>query len=87
MQEKSIDQMTTSELRGALAEYDRSTRPAPPAAPLPPGITADMSQGAQDTASQLYAESILRKPAGSLSQAERDFLRASITPALRELGY
>lgn len=85
--EKSIDQMSAAELRAAIAEYERSTRPAPAAAPLPPGFTSKDSQKAQDTASALYLDSIMRKDAGALSQGERDFLRASVGSALKDMGY
>lgn len=86
-QEKDITQMTAAELRTALAEYARGTQPAPASAPLPPGITAEMTPKAQDTASALYMETIMRKPAGALTQAERDFLRGNIGSALRDMGY
>ena len=86
-QDKDISEMTAAELRIALAEYARNTHPSPVSTPLPPGITADMSPKAQDTASALYAETIMRKPAGLLTQAERDFLRGNINSALRDMGY
>lgn len=85
--EKDISLMSTEELRAALAEYERGARPAPAAAPLPPGITPQDSQQARDTASALYLESIMRKDAGQLTQGERDFLRANVGSALRDLGY
>jgi hypothetical protein len=85
--DKDISQMTAAELRAALAEYERGTQPATAPAPLPPGITADMSPKSQDTASQLYAESILRKGAGSWTPEEREFIRGNIGSALRDLGY
>jgi hypothetical protein len=87
MQEKSINEMNGVELRSALAEYERETRPTQAPAPLPPGITADMSPKAQETATNLYVESLMRKPAGSLTPEERVFLRQSIGPTLKALGY
>ena len=85
--EKTIEQMDESELRAALAEYDRETRPTQAPAPLPPGITPDMSAKAQETATELYFQSLMRKPAGDLTVSERAYLRQSIAPALRDLGY
>jgi len=82
-----LNGMTAADLRAAIAEYERSAAPAPASAPLPPGITADMTPKSQDTAAQLYAESILNKPSGSWTQAERDFIRGSISAALPGLGY
>jgi hypothetical protein len=84
--EKSIEQMNTAELRAALDEYNRSQNSVP-AAPLPPGVKVEDSQQTRDTASALYLESIMRKDAGQLTQGERDFLRASVGSALRDLGY
>lgn len=85
--EKSISEMNSAELRQALDEFARSTRPAPASAPLPPGITTDMTPKSQETASQLFAESIMRKPAASWTQAERDFIRGSVGSTLRDMGY
>jgi hypothetical protein len=77
--------MTAAEIRAALDEYTRSTRPAPAPAPLPPGC-ADLSPKSQETASQLYGEAILRKSPATWTQAERDFIRGSVGAALREMG-
>jgi hypothetical protein len=85
--ENDYRQMPPAELRAAIASWQRSTAPAPAPAPLPPGITASMTPESQDTAAQLYAESILNKPSGSRTQAERDFIRGSISAALPGLGY
>ncbi len=85
MQEKTIDQMNAAELRAALNQYNHAQHPAP--APLPPGISADLPQKAQDTASDLYGQAILSKPAGALTPEERAYLRGSIGAALRDLGY
>jgi hypothetical protein len=87
MDEKQYTEMTREELREAIAEYERGARPVQSGATLPPGITAQDSPKAQETASQLYAESILAKPAGSWTPAEREFIRANIGSALRDLGY
>jgi len=84
--DKDINQMNAAELRAALNEYTRAQNPVP-TAPLPPGITPDMPQTAQDTASELYGQAIMAKPAGQLTQAERDFLRLNVASALREMGY
>jgi hypothetical protein len=84
--EKSIDQMNAAELRAALDEYARAQNPVP-AAPLPPGMTADMTQKAQDTASELYGQTIMNKPAGALTPEERAFLRGNIGACLRDMGY
>ena len=84
--EKTIDQMNAAELRAALNAYHRSQNPVT-TAPLPPGITAEMPPKAQETASQLYGEALLRKSAGSLTPDEKTFLRGSIGAALRDLGY
>jgi hypothetical protein len=82
--EKSISDMNSAELRAALDEYARAGLPAPAPAPLPPGITPDMSQKSQETASQLFGEAIMRKPASALTQGEKDFLKASIAAWSRE---
>jgi hypothetical protein len=84
---KPFELLTTSELREALTEYERAARPATASAPLPPGMSPQDSPKAQETASQLYAESILAKPAGPWTPAEREFIRANIGSALRDLGY
>jgi hypothetical protein len=85
--EKDYSQMNAAELRAAIAEYERGAAAAQRSAPLPPGITAAMTPKSQDTAATLYAESILSKPAGAWTQAERDFIRGSISAALPGLGY
>jgi hypothetical protein len=84
--EKSIDQMNAAELRAALDEYTRAQNPVP-TAPLPPGITPDMTQKAQDTASELYGQTIMNKPARALTPEERAFLRGNIGACLRDMGY
>jgi len=84
--DKDINQMNAAELRAALNEYTRAQNPVP-TAPLPPGVTPDMPQKAQDTASELYGQTIMNKPAGQLTQAERDFLRGNIGACLRDMGY
>ena len=83
--EKDISQMTPAELRAGLNQFFQPTAPAREF--LPPGITPDMSQKAKDEASKLYLDSIMAKPAGALTQSERDFLRNNVNAALRELGY
>ena len=84
--EKDYDQMTRAEKIAAINECLYG--PAAPAREtLPPGITPDMSQKAKDDASKLYLDSIMAKPAGALTQSERDFLRGNVNAALRELGY
>jgi hypothetical protein len=75
-----------AELRAALAEYERSTRPASPPLPLPPGITSADTQRAQDGANQAYTAAIMAKPTGKLTHDEREYLRAHVNHALRALG-
>lgn len=85
--EKDYSQMNAAELRAAIAEYERGAAPAQPSAPLPPGITAAMTPKSQDAAATLYAESILNKPTGSWTPAEREYIRGSIGSALRDMGH
>jgi hypothetical protein len=84
--EKEISQMSTDELRAALAEFTQSQHPAGSQVPDAPGC-AGLSDASRDTAATLYGQSIMKKQAGALTQEERDFLRASVGPALRDLGY
>lgn len=67
------------DLRADVVAYLRQAQqPAPASAPRPPGITADMKPEVQDAACELYAGSILAKPASALTPQEREFLRLSI---------
>lgn len=84
--EKTIDQMNAAELRAALDEYARSQNPAP-AIPLPPGIKPEDSEKARETAAQLYTDSLLARPAGTLTLEERNYLRGNIGACLRDMGY
>jgi hypothetical protein len=84
---ENINNMSAAELRAALDEFTRGGRPPAPPAPLPPGFGPNDSQKSQETASQLYAEAILRKQSGSWTQAERDFIRGSVSSTLRDMGY
>ena len=82
-----INKMSTAELRAALDEYKRSELPAPAPAPLPPGFGPNDSQKSQETASELFMQSILKKQAGEWTQAEREFVRGSVNSTLRDMGY
>jgi hypothetical protein len=86
MQEKSINEMNAAELRAALDEYQQQGQRAASQQPDAPGC-AGLSDASRDTAATLYGQSIMKKQAGALTQEERDFLRASVGPALRDLGY
>lgn len=79
-----FDGMSSAELRAALAEYERQGSPAAPPAPVAPGMEG-LSQKAQETASELYAEAILRKPTNTWTPAEREFIRAGINQTLRDM--
>lgn len=83
--DKSIDQMNATELREALAEYGRSLTPQAQA-PHAPGFGPGYSQLANETAATLYGESLMRRPASSLSAQEREFLRQSIAHCLKTEG-
>jgi hypothetical protein len=85
--EKEVSQMNSDELRAALAQFTQSQQPARPQQPDAPGFGVGDSAASRDTAATLYGNSIMRKQPGALSPQEREFLAASIGPALRDLGY
>src|SRR5215471_1837933 len=80
-----FEDMDRKQTQDGVAAWLRSRQPEPPTAPLPPGITADMSPECQQEASRLYAEFVLRKAAVSLTAVEREYIRAHAHATLREL--
>jgi hypothetical protein len=78
MADKNINEMNREELRAALADYERSTHPAQKHVHRAPGMTAQDSEEAQETASKLYLDAIMRKDAGQLTPEDRAFLRSNI---------
>ena len=85
--EKSLDEMSSAELRAALAEYAKDARPQPKPILVPGIITPDMTPEAQETSAKLYAEWILRKAPGTWTPQERDFMRRALADSLKEYGY
>jgi ribosome modulation factor len=71
-----FDGMSRDELARAISEFNQN------------GLAGASSQpNGQKTAGDAYTESILQKPAGSWTQAEKDHIRGGINAALKDLGY
>lgn len=87
MDEKRIEDMTAAELRAGVTDFFKASQPGPAPAPLAPGMAATDTDKARETAGQLYAESIMKRPTGTWTAEERAFIRASTHSALRDLGY
>ncbi len=85
MQEKHIDDMTTAELRAALSEFERQSRPTHQA-PDAPGC-AGLSDKSRETARELYGQAVMGKQPCQLNSEEREFLRASIRAVAKDMGY
>lgn len=82
--EKRFEDLTLDEIRAGLKEYQQQ-RAQPAQQPDAPGFGIGDSAASRDVAATLYGQSIMKKQAGALSQQEREFLAASISPALRDL--
>jgi hypothetical protein len=83
--EKSLNEMTASELAAGISAYHRSLQPPAQSPPLPPGIAATDSPKAIETSTNLYLQSLLDKP-GMLTPAEQAFVQAHLVHGLRALG-
>jgi hypothetical protein len=82
-----ITNASASQLREALAKYGRQQHPQVPAAPVAPGVTAEMTPAKQDEVSANYAQALLLRPTNSLTDTEKEYIRSGARAALRELGY
>jgi hypothetical protein len=82
--EKRFEDLTIEELRSGVAEYMRAQQQTsrPPDAPGCESLSDKAREGARDA----YTSHIMNKPAGQISETEREFLRQSIAFALKE-GY
>jgi hypothetical protein len=80
IKEKSINEMSATELRAALAEYDRNQEGEPPADILPGGLLP----GASDAAVTVEGLAILRKRGADLTPTDRKYLEQEISRVLRE---
>lgn len=80
IKEKSINEMSATELRAALAEYDRSQAGDPAPEIMPGGLLP----GASDTAVTLEGLAILRKRGADLTDIDRKYLQQEISRVLRE---
>jgi hypothetical protein len=71
-----FDGMNRDELARAIDEFNKNGQAG-----------ASSQPNGQKSAGDLYTESILQKPAGSWTQAEKDHVRGGINAALRDLGH
>jgi hypothetical protein len=82
--EKKFEDLTQEELRAAISQYGQGLQG--PANPQPdaPGC-AGLAQELRDTASTRYGQAIMQKRAEQVTATEREFLRAGIACALKDL--
>ena len=77
MDEKNYQDMTPTELRNAIAEYQRQNTPSGPQHPDAPGCEK-LPDDVRDIAATLYGQEILRKPADKVTGSDKEFIRAGI---------